>query len=268
MLEATVVLGDDPMVPFLRDWVHQHFGIEFPLDQLDPFRYRVASLCDELGLDTQSLAARVTAGDVLLARRLADSVSTNYTYFFREPEVIELFRGTILPSLPRELRIWSAAAAGGDEAYTIAITCLEAMGEDAPVSILGTDISERQIRGAEAGVYPATHLEGLNQERLARHFTPAGLGLYGVVPSLRRMCTFRRLNLSLAPWPFEQRFHVIFLRNVLYYFDPPTRRQVVESCYDAIEPGGWLITSLTEPLHDVPTRWTRLHGALYRRDPA
>ena len=72
-------------------------------------------------------------------------------------------------------------------------------------------------------------------------------------------------RLTERPWPFEQRFHVTFLRNVLYYFAPPTRRAVVEACFDAAEPGGWLVTSLTEPMLDLVTRWTQVRPGVFRR---
>lgn len=276
MHDVASLPADDPAFVVLRDWVHHNFGIDFHRDQLDLLRYRVGALCDALGIDTIDLAARVMSGDRALSRRLAESVSTNYTYFFREPEVLEAFARTILPSvagLPSvsrlsppdggELRIWSAAAASGDEAYTIAMVCREQLGE-LPVSILGTDLSERQVRFAEAASYPATHLDAVDPGRLLRYFEPVG-AMHRVVSSLRRMCTFRRLNLTSLPWPFEQRFHVVFLRNVLYYFDPETRHRVLEACYDAVETGGWLVTSLTEPLHDVTTRWRRVDSALYRK---
>jgi chemotaxis protein methyltransferase CheR len=90
-----------------------------------------------------------------------------------------------------------------------------------------------------------------------------GLGQFAVVPEVRNMCTVRRLNLTSDTWPFEQKFHLIFLRNVLYYFDPPLRVQILERCYDVTEPGGYLITSLTEPLLDLKTRWKAKGSAIY-----
>ena len=81
----------------------------------------------------------------------------------------------------------------------------------------------------------------------------------------RGIVTFRRLNLTRAPWPFTQRCHVIFLRNVLYYVEREAREQIMASTWDHAEPGAWLITSLTEPLFDVKTRWQAVRPAIYRK---
>jgi chemotaxis protein methyltransferase CheR len=86
-----------------------------------------------------------------------------------------------------------------------------------------------------------------------------------VVRELRELCTFRRMNLTQFPWPFENRFHIIFLRNVLYYFERPIRPRILECCYDVSVPGGWLLTSLTEPMLDIKTRWRRVAPAIYQR---
>ncbi len=91
------------------------------------------------------------------------------------------------------------------------------------------------------------------------------MGQYQVVPEIRRMCTFRRLNLKAAPYPFAKGFHVIFCRNILYYFDRPHQVQILEQLYDAAEPGGWLLTSVTETVRDLGTRWQPVMNAVYRR---
>ena len=79
------------------------------------------------------------------------------------------------------------------------------------------------------------------------------------------MCTFRRLNLKAAPYPFAKGFNVIFCRNVLYYFDRQHQFQILEQLYDVTEPGGWLLTSLTEVVRDLGTRWQPVTNAVYRR---
>lgn len=260
---------DSGVISALREWVNTHFGIAFHPEQEQHLRDCVETLCNEVRLDPQTLLGEVRGGRRTLTLKLAEAVSTNYTYFFREPQMFEFFQRSILPVVRGELRVWSAATSGGDEAYSIAIACREHFGDSmrAPVRILGTDISARQIRLAEEGIYPRQHLESLAPERVERYFRPAGLNQYAVRPEVKELCTFRRLNLTHFPWPFEQRFHVIFLRNVLYYFDKATCEAVLEACFQAAEPGAWLITSVTEPLVDVSTRWTPLSVGLFRRGP-
>jgi chemotaxis protein methyltransferase CheR len=259
--------ADVPAHEELRAWVRHQFGIAYGDDQALVFADRIETVCFEIKLTPEVLLLRLAAGDVSVTRRLAEAVSTNHTYFFREPEVFELLSRCVFPALPAGgLRLWSAAASSGDEAYSLAIAAHEHFGPDAGdrVRVLGTDLSERQLRLAEEGAYPAYQLGELSPTR-ARWFEPAGPARFRVVPALRRMCTFRRLNLMVRPFPFEQRFHVVFLRNILFYFDPPVRRRLLEACYDATEPGGWLCTSLTESITDLQTRWVPVASAVYRR---
>ncbi|HET9953760.1 MAG TPA: protein-glutamate O-methyltransferase CheR [Polyangiaceae bacterium] len=251
----------------LRSWVRTHFGITFTQDRIALFRSQVETLCRDIGISVDTMLLKVSCGDREVTQRLAEAVSTNYTYFFREDSAFTLLRNTVLPKIQGPVRIWSAAASSGDEAYSIAITCAESLGTAAfeRVRVLGTDISARQLRIAEDGVYSLQHLDSLNPERRKLWFTPAGLGQFKLQPELRKMCLFRRMNLTAMPWPFTQRFHAIFLRNVLYYFEPEQGRAILEACYDACEPGGWLFTSVTEPLIAQNTRWSSVGVGVYAR---
>jgi len=253
----------------LARWVREHFGISYSARALDILDGRLRLLAVELGLSIEDLHARVEGGAPDLTRRLAEVVSTNHTYFLRERGIFDELTRRVVPSLPSgSLRIWSAAASSGDEAYSVALTLQEALGDDARrVRILGTDISAQQVAAAEAGVFPGARLYKLAPAQLVRWFRELPGGRYEVSPTLRKMCAFRQLNLVRHPWPFTQRFHVIFLRNVLYYFEPEMRRQVLDACYQTAEPGGWLVTSLTEPLHDIWTRWRLVAPGLYRKEP-
>lgn len=259
---------DDPELVQLEGWVRANFGIHFTTEQRELFATRVAAHCRDTGGTLGQCLARVVGGDRAATLRLAEAVSTNHTLFFREGDLFTYLETEILPRLPEgPIRVWSAAASSGDEAYSLAITFAEQLGSLARVRVLGTDLSERQVRAAEQGVYPMIQLQQVSPARRARWFRPAGLGQFKLVDELRAACTFRRLNLTQQPWPFEQRFHVTFLRNVLYYFEPSTRRRVVEACFDAAEPGGWLVTSVTEPMLDLITRWTPVRPGVYRRGP-
>lgn len=264
--------GSDPSVlESLRSWVRSHFGLSFSGDQGELFVSRIESFCSERALRPQDLLLQLTAGQRALTGALADALSTNHTFFFREKEIFDLLDTSILPSLAGgAVRVWSAASSSGDEAYSIAIAARERLGDAAAaglVKILATDLSDRQLRLAEQGLFPAERVALVNAERRARWFTRAGLGQWQIDPELRKMCTFRRLNLTTHPWPFEQRFHLIFLRNVLYYFEPSTRRAIVEACFDTAEPGAWLVTSLTDPMLDMVTRWTPIRPAIFRKGP-
>ena len=133
------------------------------------------------------------------------------------------------------------------------------------MSILGTDISAPVVRLAEAAVYNSAHLEHIEPALVEKYFARDDDGQWTVAHDIRRMCLFRRLNLISAPYPFQQRFQVVFCRNVLYYFEVATQLQVVESIYDVTEPGGFLITSVTDSLRGLNTRWAMVHSGVYRR---
>ena len=252
----------------LQDWVRKQLGISFTREHRSLFAERITGLCRDMRLGPEELLRRVLAGDNRIMMALASVVSTNYTFFFREPESFEFVNRNVFSSMPPEpLRIWSAATSSGDEAFSLAILARERFGEVATacVRILGTDVSEKQLEIAERGEYLLQQLSVMDQFRLARWFTPAGAGTMRVTRDLEELCTFRRLNLAQLDWPFERRFHLIFLRNVLYYFEPDVRAAILDRCYDFAEPGAYLITSLTEPMLDVRTRWCALRPAIFQK---
>lgn len=257
-------------VDVLRSWVRRYLGLAFAGDQRQLFTTRVEAFCAREKISVDQLYWQLPGNETLL-RRLADALSTPHTYFLREPDAFQTLRDQILPAFrdAPELRMWSAAAAAGDEAYSMAMVALETFGHSGPaIRVLGTDISDRQVCEAERGEIPETRLNELDPVRRARWFRSAtnGSGRQAVVPELRALCTFRRMNLTAIPWPFTQTFQVIFLRNVLYYFDDETVLAVVNAARDALEPGGYLITSVTEPIDRTPIGLTRVGPAVYRRD--
>lgn len=234
--------------------------------------HRLSRVTDRFAIgDLNSLADELEAGNSH-ALRLAviHAASTNHTFFFREMQTLDFFRDHVLPDKSGQmpLRIWSAAASGGDEAYTLAIIAAEKLGRAQmrqQLTLLGTDISEPMIQHAEAGLYGTSHLEQVNPVLLARYFVPAGLGQYQVAHDLRSVCTFRRMNLKAAPYPFQKKFHAVFCRNVLYYFDRPHQIATLESIYDVVEPGGYLLTSVTESIRDLGTRWRPVTTGVYQK---
>jgi len=256
----------------IRRWVYDHTGIYYPERKSLLLYHRLRKLCYRLGIPglrelDNHLRRRDFPG---LASELACAVSTNHSYFFRETAVLKVIREQILLTLPgqEKWRFWSAACAGGEEAYTVAIILAEALGlsrAQKQAAILGTDIDYSVIRQAEQGVYPEQKLEQVPPHLLKRYFKPAGVQEWKVDPCLQSICTFRRLNLMSAPWPFKHRFHVILCRNVLYYFDPEHQRDLAGRLYEATLPGGWLLTSVTEPVQSLGTRWRMVTSGVYRK---
>lgn len=263
---ATPTTTDPTQV--LLAWVRQNFGLAFGAEHHEAFTSRVASFCRAERLTVEQLPARLSVNE-RLQRRFENVLSTPYTYFFREPEAFAYLTSEVLPLLrdEPEVRMWSAAAATGDEAYSMAIVARETYGDSGPaVCILATDLSEQHVATGERGEVQAGHLHDVEPGRRARWFTPSGVpDRVLVAPELRALCTFRRLNLTATPWPFVQQFHVILLRNVLYYFDDVTVHAVLQAATQQLMPGGTLVTSVTEPIDFVPAGLVRVASGIYRR---
>ena len=256
----------------IRMWLNDRCGIYYAEKKRELLSQRLDRVLERFGISNlDDLAFCLESGqkgEIELA--IVDAASTNHTFFFREPQVLDYFANKIVPGLTRNaaLRIWSAAASTGDEAYTLAMLAAEALGPEQAascVSILGTDISAPVIKHAEAAVYGPAHLEHMPEHFLKRYFDPVGGGEFKVSPHIQRMCTFRRLNLKAQPFPFRRPFDVVFCRNVLYYFDRGQQRRTLEALYEATESGGWLLTSVTESVRDLNTRWCWVGGGIYRK---
>ncbi|HEX7587164.1 MAG TPA: CheR family methyltransferase [Anaerolineae bacterium] len=271
-LETTVPEGEKPYLDSIRQWIFGHTGLHFDDKKYFTLYRRLQTVCWRMTIPSlQELDRQLhEAGSSELAVQVVCAVSTNHTFFFRELDGLNRIERTILPELPRgeAWRIWSAAAASGEEAYTIAILLAEALGLDYAlkmVSILGTDISHPMIDQAEHGVYDPGRLELVPPDLLAKYFEPTGLGQRRVIAAVRKLCTFRRMNLQSMPLPFKNPFHVIVCRNVLYYFDAPEQKRLLEEMYNWTVPGGWLITSATETISGQSTRWRKLDVGLFRK---
>lgn len=258
----------------IRQWLHDKAGIFYDERKKELLLNRLWRVCDRQGYaDLHALEQHLVSGHLPeLQSAVMHAATTNHTYFFREPQVLDYFSNRIVPVLPvlpdEKLRIWNAAASTGDETYTLAIIMAEQWGVAEAirkVSILGTDISAPVIAQAESGIYTANHLEHTPKYLIDRYFEPIGIEQYRVIDNIRQLCLFRRLNLKVNPYPFRRSFHVVFCRNVLYYFDKPHQISTIQALYDVTEPGGWLITSVTESLRDFDSRWIPVVSGIYRK---
>ena len=191
---------------------------------------------------------------------LVDCLTTNKTDFFREPSHFEFLRDVAVPSLVKlrgsrapNLKIWSAACSNGAEGYTIAMVLQEMARNrhDFRFSILGTDISTDVLREARAAIYSRSFIDPVPtalRQRYVMVAKTAGRDAARIVPELRAMTSFERLNLMDPRYPLDQDVDVIFCRNVLIYFDKPTQQAVVERLSSHLRPGGYLILGHSESM--------------------
>lgn len=267
MTVASDITGCDA----IRGWLAQRCGIHYPQHKTDLLRQRLARVQRAFTLnDLTEMARRLNSEanhDLQLA--VMHAASTNHTYFFRETEVLDSFRSRILPALAQrdEIRLWSAACSTGDEAYTLAIIVAETLGFQAlkRLHILGTDISAPVVQQAEAAVFSEQRLDRMPPDIRKRYFDSVGIAQYRVKPELRAACTFRQMNLKTMPYPFRKTFQTVFCRNILYYFERHDQTATLNAIYDVTEPGGWLITSVTENIRDLPTRWAGVENGIFRK---
>jgi chemotaxis protein methyltransferase CheR len=196
-------------------------------------------------------------------RRIVDALTTNETSFFRDGEPFTAMTGMVLPELltsrstTRHLRVWSAACSSGQEAYTLAMQLHDNLPHGWTYEILGTDISTEVLARAEAGRYSQLEVNrGLPAAALVKHFERVG-SHWQVSPNLRKNVSFRRLNLAAA-LPALGHFDVIFLRNVLIYFDVATKRAVLERVGSLLKPDGWLFLGSAETTIGIDDRFDRV----------
>ena len=200
-------------------------------------------------------------------QEFVNCLTTNLTSFFREEHHFHALADDLKARAGRPLRIWCNAASTGEEPYTLAMTAVEALGVNAPVKIVASDIDTKVLATAARAVYPADS-RGLSPERLRQHClrgTGANAGKMRIKPELARMIEFRTLNLMDAHWSLGEPFDIVFCRNVMIYFDAATQRRVLAQIHTVMRPGGLLFVGHSENFTDSKQLF-RLRGkTIYER---
>lgn len=250
----------------VRALIHQHAGINLNEGKRAMVYSRLSRRVRETGhasfasylqwLETQRID--VGTGEW---QQFVNCLTTNLTAFFREDHHFQVLADALRARSGQHLRIWCNAASTGEEAYSLAITALETLGEHANVQIVATDIDTQVLATAQRGVYTAGS-PGLSSERLKRFFlrgTGSNAGFIRVRPELARMIEFKPLNLMARRWQLGQPFDMVFCRNVMIYFDAATQHQVLQQLHGQMHPGGLLFVGHSENFTDAKTLF-RLRG--------
>jgi len=239
--------------------IYDRLGLSFDDKKIDFLSKRVFKRMASLSLEAPSdylmlLAYGENSESEMQA--LANLITTNETYMFREYEQLEAFANACLPEVVarkekqgnRSLRIWTAGCSSGEETYTVAIIVREVLPAIAAwdTQLLATDIDEQRLAMATAGVYDKRSMKNVPAEYLDRHFTQLGEN-WRVKPRTRSMLTIEHLNLHDRSLMRQMRsYDFIFCRNVLIYFDDASRKAVVDHFYNALNPGGFLFLGHSE----------------------
>lgn len=206
---------------------------------------------------------------------LIDSISTNHTYFFREQRHLDYLSQTIVPEWlqtrdTQELRIWSAACSSGEEPYSISITLQEKLASNrtASWSLTCTDISKTILDSAQKGIFVAERLQRVAPDIVRKYFQKGfgdWEGYYRVRDDLRKHLSFSLLNLCQPDYGWRDPFRVVFLRNVMIYFDRQTQEEVVNRIHNNLQPGGYLIIGQSESLTGVRHPYKMIAPSIYQR---
>ena len=199
---------------------------------------------------------------------MVDLLTTNETYFFREPQHFDFLRDVALkaPRTGPPFRVWSGASSTGEEGYSMAMTLAEAL-KDAPWEVFGSDISQTVLAKARAGVYSLERTDGIPPELLKKYCMKGVRSQEGrlmISPQLRERVTFAQVNLTL-PITGVGDFDVIFLRNVMIYFDQETKRKVVENMLPFLKPHGFFIVGHSESLNGITNKVQAVRPTIYRK---
>jgi chemotaxis protein methyltransferase CheR len=200
-----------------------------------------------------------------------DLLTTNETYFFREPKHFDFLRNHALPGLKGggNVRVWSGACSSGEEPYTIAMVMAEVLG-GRPWEIVASDLSIRVLDKAKEGRYTMEDAEGIPRPLLAKYCLKgvgSQEGSFMMKPELRGRIKFRQVNLNVA-LPDLGQFDVIFLRNVMIYFDLETKRQVIRRLLPLLRPGGYFMLSHSENLNGISDALKTVQPSIYRKPDA
>lgn len=209
-----------------------------------------------------------------MEKTLVNLLTTNHTYFMREFEHLEYLRQVVLPWLKkkeavnRDICIWCGACSTGEEPYMVAMMLLDFFGLEHPdwdTKVLATDVSTGVLKQAVEGIYNREELKDLPEAWKRRFFRPLpGNERYRVAPELKNEVIFRQFNL-MNPFPFKRKMHVIFLRNVMIYFDDQTKRELIRKIYDVMEPGGYLFIGQTEMIDKKNVPLQMIQPSIFRK---
>lgn len=260
----------------LAEYIKEHYGIHLKEEKQTLVTGRLHNVLQQAGFKsfTEYFNYVVTdkTGDAVTT--LIDKITTNHTFFMREAEHFYYFRDNVLPFLKntvgdKDLRIWCAACSTGEESYTLAMLLDEFFGREKTgwdTKVLATDLSEKVLKAAKEAVYSNERIAALPTHWRLNYFRKYDHEYSIVTEKIRNEVIYRKFNLMEGVFPFRKKFHTIFCRNVMIYFDTRTKNELVEKLYDHMEYGGYLFIGHSESLNREATRFRYVMPAVYRKE--
>jgi chemotaxis protein methyltransferase CheR len=260
----------------LAEYIKENYGINLKDEKKLLVTGRLQNILQEKGYHnfTQYFEALMAdkSGESIIS--MINKITTNHTFFMREADHFDFFQNKVLPELKeritnRDIRIWCAASSTGEEPYTLAIILDEFFGKEKAgwdTRILATDLSESALETAIQGTYSNEKISVLSTWRVNNYFVKSDSQNWTVNDNIKYDVIFRKFNLMEKRFPFRKKFHVIFCRNVMIYFDDETRKNLIQKLYEALEEGGYLFVGHSESINRTQNKFEYVMPSVYRKN--
>lgn len=259
----------------LAEFIKNNFGVDLFAKQV-LVEGRLQGIIKSKGMKSfkEYVAYVISDKTGLAVSELMDRVTTNHTFFMREAEHFDFFYKEVLPYLykkeksSKDLRIWSAGCSSGEEPYTLEMLVMDYLGDESGLwdkKVLATDLSKKVLDIAIKGEYANESLENVPERWRKQYFVKINSDMSSVCDSIKKEIIFRRFNLMEENFPFRKKFHVIYCRNVMIYFDGPTKLKLIRRFYDATEIGGFLFIGHSESLGTENAGYKYIMPSVYRK---
>ncbi len=262
----------------IAGFVYDKFGIVLNENKSSLITGRLQKVIKDLGLRSFTEYYEYVSSDKSgkALSTLIDRISTNHTYFFRESDHFNFFSKRGLPEIgeklknrtKKEIRIWSAGCSTGEEPYTLMILAEEFMEMNKSmfdISYLATDVSLQALTEAHEGVYPDREVQKVPEELLNKYFIKSNDKMWKIRSEYKSRILFRKLNLMDNMFPFKKKFHMIFCRNVMIYFDQATRKKLIEKFFNVLDNDGYLFIGHSETISRTNPLFEFVGHSIYRK---
>ncbi|NTV15183.1 MAG: tetratricopeptide repeat protein [Desulfobulbaceae bacterium] len=240
---------------YFKDLVQERTGLTFDRTREEILRRKVAEAMEQRGYRSRAELYSALRNDEVAFLEFVNHLTINETYFFREPQYLQLLTDHLVPGLlagkkaGEKIKIISAGCSTGEEPYSIAIALWEKFAEKTSdlFAIVGADLNSLALEKAEGGVFGKLSFRGCEELVRSRYFEPSRFGLFKIKTAVRGLVQFVRFNLLSEHYPrLLGKADVVFYRNVSIYFDPPTQRKILTSLASIVNAGGYVVFSASE----------------------
>lgn len=258
-----------------RAIIYKESGIVLPPQKLPLLSNRIQKRLRELKVQSEAEYLDIieidASGEELI--NLIDAISTNVTYFYREPEHFKLYRKILSEwkeSKKQSVTVWCAAASTGEEPYTLAFEGSEVINiKSIPLRIVATDICTKVLKHAQRGQYKERDCEKIPSDIMRKYMNSIelkGEKYLQINTSIKEIIKFRSFNLVKFPYPIKGPLDIIFCRNVMIYFDTPTRAKIVKEFERILAPGGYLFLSHSENLIGINHTLSKISPSVFKKE--